>query len=81
MIGVYDANRVPGKMHLFHAYKLVFLCQIMGGTLGTSHETTAAEFFGRDALPEPLSSHRTTPRHIRDAFDAYHDPTRPVVFD
>lgn len=81
LIGVYDANRVPGSLPLFHAYKLVFLCERIGGALRSSHETSAVKFFPRDALPEPLSGHRTTPRHIEDAFEALHDPGRPVVFD
>ena len=81
LIGVYDANRVPGKMTLFHAYKLLFLCQPVGGALAVSHETSEASFFPLDGLPDQLSSHRTTPRHIHDAFEFQQDPTRAVVFD
>ena len=81
LIGVYDANRVPGKMTLFHAYKLLFFCQSIGGSLAGSHETSEASFFSLEELPAHLSSNRTTPRHIHDAFDFHRDPTRPVVFD
>jgi ADP-ribose pyrophosphatase YjhB (NUDIX family) len=81
LIGVYDANRVSGQLTLFHAYKLIFLCELLGGMLRPSLETTAAAFFSRDELPEPLSARRTTQRHIQDAFRFFDDPSRPAVID
>jgi len=81
LIGVYDANRVPGSMELFHAYKILFLCEAIGGELHCSLETTQVGFFSEQAIPSPLSDHRTTPRHLRDAFAARRDPTTPAVFD
>jgi hypothetical protein len=68
-------------MTLFHAYKLLFLCQPIGGSLAVSHETSDASFFSLEDLPAHLSGQRTAPRHIQDAFEFHHDPTRPVVFD
>jgi ADP-ribose pyrophosphatase YjhB (NUDIX family) len=81
MIGVYDANRVEGSLPLFHAYKLLFLCDILGGQPTTSNETSEVDFFALDALPEPLSTYRTTPRHLGDAIASYRDPSRATVFD
>jgi ADP-ribose pyrophosphatase YjhB (NUDIX family) len=81
LVGVYDANRLPGELPLFHAYKLLFLCEPGEGNLKTSEETSEVAFFPIDKLPSELSSHRTTPRHIQDAIAAYHNPDIPVVFD
>ncbi len=64
LIGVFDANRIEGQLSLFHAYKLLFLCTFLGGKPGASPETLQADFFPLQALPEPFSAHRTTPRHI-----------------
>lgn len=81
LIGAYDANRVEDALPLFHAYKLVFLCNVRGGTLKTSHETAAVGFYPVDELPGKLSSFRTTPRHLKDTLLAYREPDRPAVFD
>jgi ADP-ribose pyrophosphatase YjhB (NUDIX family) len=81
LVGVYDANRVEGSLPLFHAYKLLFLCEIVGGKPATSSETSEVSFFDPDALPGPLSNYRTTPRHLEDAIARYRDPARAAVFD
>jgi len=81
LVGVYDANRVEGSLPLFHAFKLLFLCEALGGELTTSSETSEVRYFPVDALPDGLSQHRTTPRHIADAIEAQHDPARPTTFD
>lgn len=44
-------------------YKMLFLCSLDGGAAATSVETTAANFFPLDALPE-LSVGRTLPEDI-----------------
>ncbi len=80
VIGVYDANRV-GPLEIFHAYKIVFLCEILGGEPKPSSETSEVAFFGRDEMPEILSGERTRTRHIYDAFRALEDPHSPTVFD
>ena len=80
VVGVYDANRV-GPLELFHAFKLVFLCDLIGGEPRPSNETSEVAFFGPDEIPGVLSGERTHPRHIRDAFAAQADPNRPTVFD
>jgi len=81
LVGVYDANRLPGELPLYHAYKLLFLCEPGEGNLKTSEETSAVAFFPIDELPSTLSSYRTTPRHIEEAIAAYQNPDIPVVFD
>jgi ADP-ribose pyrophosphatase YjhB (NUDIX family) len=81
LIGVYDANRVEDALSLFHAYKLVFLCEIISGELKPSIETTEVGFFSIEELPQPFSGHRTTPRHIADALKACNNPDWQTVFD
>jgi ADP-ribose pyrophosphatase YjhB (NUDIX family) len=80
VIGVYDANR-SGPLELFHAFKIVFLCELLSGEATPSSETSEVAFFPRRALPMHLSGERTRPRHILDAFTALADPTCPTVFD
>jgi ADP-ribose pyrophosphatase YjhB (NUDIX family) len=80
LIGVYDANRIE-PLEIFHAYKLVFLCQIVDGEARPSFETSAVGFFRRDQIPEYLSGERTRPRHIEDAFHVLENPQQPAVFD
>lgn len=80
VVGVYDANRAE-PMELYHAIKLVFLCDIIGGEARTSDETTAVGFFGQDEIPQPFAGERTKIRHIDHAFTAFADVTIPTVFE
>lgn len=80
VIGVYDANRL-GPLEIFHAFKIVFFCDLLGGEARTSSETSEVGFFGREETPLILSGERTKPRHIADAFSVLDDPDRPAVFD
>jgi ADP-ribose pyrophosphatase YjhB (NUDIX family) len=80
VVGVYDANRSGRSLSLYHAYKIVFQCEITGGQARPSHETLAVGFFSFDALP-PLSSNRTHPRHLADVQAHLQDPRLPARFD
>lgn len=80
LIGVYDANRLE-PLELFHAYKLVFFCEIIEGCATTSSETSEVEFFGMNEIPDQLSGERTHYRHIRDAFQTLKNPDIPTIFD
>lgn len=80
VIGVYDANR-SGPLELFHAFKLVFLCDLIAGEPTPSVETSEVAFFDRNEIPSHLSGERTRPRYIQDAFAALEDPGCPTVFD
>ncbi len=80
LVGVFDANR-RGELALHHAFKLVFLCEITGGAAtGANHETTAVEFFERDATP-PLSTARTSPKVLAECFAHLDDASRPTAFE
>jgi len=80
LIGVYDANR-SGPLAIFHAYKLVFMCELLGGEARTSIETSEVAFFDPGDIPGVLSGERTRPRHIQDAFTALANPLAPTIFD
>jgi ADP-ribose pyrophosphatase YjhB (NUDIX family) len=80
VIGVYDANRL-GPLELFHAFKIVFHCELIDGEARPSDETSEVSFFSKDDLPSILSGERTKYRHIFDAFTCHEDPNCPTVFD
>jgi len=80
VVGVYDANRIS-PMEVFHAYKIMFLCDLIEGEARPSTETSEVAFFGFKDIPENLSGERTKDRQIRDAFAALADPAWIAVFD
>jgi len=80
LIGVYDANRSGRPLELYHAYKLVFLCEIVGGEARPSDETLDVGFFDFDSLP-PLSASRTNERHLAQVRAHLQDGECPVEFD
>jgi ADP-ribose pyrophosphatase YjhB (NUDIX family) len=80
LVGVYDANRM-NPLEFFHAFKIVFLCDILDGEARTSIETSDVKFFGLDEMPGNFSGERTTARHVRDAFAALRNPGSASVFD
>ena len=67
IIGIYDANRDGRDLSLYHAYKIVFLCESIAGEIKTSNETLAVEYFDQNNLPG-LSESRTHSRHLKDIF-------------
>lgn len=80
VIGVYDANRVGGKLEFFHAFKIVFLCKLIGGEAKTSDETLDVKFFSFGGLPT-LSVNRTNLKHINEIMLHLQDPSRQTYFD
>jgi ADP-ribose pyrophosphatase YjhB (NUDIX family) len=80
VIGVYDANRGGRPQEFYHAYKVVFLCEIVGGEARTSDETMAVGFFSFDDLP-PLSVERTGERHLVEVLAHVRDEQRPAACD
>ncbi len=80
VIGVYDANR-GNPLEIFHAFKIIFLCNILDGEARPSQETSEVALFAEDSIPAKFSGERTTARHIRDVFAALRDPNKPTVFD
>ena len=79
VVAVIDANRIE-PMEFYHAFKIIFLCELIGGEPTTSHETLAVDFFDPNNLP-PLSIYRTNEDMIREVFAHIHDPNRRTAFD
>jgi 8-oxo-dGTP pyrophosphatase MutT (NUDIX family) len=80
VVGVYDTNRV-GRLELFHAFKIVFLCDLISGKAKPSIETSEVTFFRKEEIPVALSGERTHLRHIQDVFACLDDPNCPTEFD
>ena len=80
IIGIYDANRNGRPIEFYHAYKIIFLCEITGGKARPSEETLAVDFFRFDDLP-PLSSSRTNERHLNDVLHHLKNSNYPTQFD
>jgi ADP-ribose pyrophosphatase YjhB (NUDIX family) len=80
LVGAFDANRGQKANMFFHAVKLIFLCELLGGKAAVSMETLAVDFFDLDSLP-PLSEQRTNPRHLQEVRAHLRDPLRLAAFD
>ena len=80
VVGVFDANRSGRPLELYHAYKVVFLCDAVGGELRGSNETFSAAYFDFSDIP-PLSTNRTHPRHLAEVQAHLADPSRPTAFE
>jgi len=59
LLAVIDTDRHNFPPLEYHYYKIVFLCDLIGGELCDSNETTEAGFFDFDHLPQ-LSEKRNT---------------------
>ena len=80
VVGVFDANRNGRPLEFYHAYKIVFLCELIGGEARISDETMAVNFFDLDA-PPPLSTARTNRRHLAEISAHLEDRDRATAFD
>jgi len=80
VVGVYDANRDGRPLELFHAYKIVFLCDVLSGNLGMSAETLAVNYFDFEDLPN-LSTARTNIKHLKDVFAHLSNSASPTIFE
>src|SRR5438132_13851163 len=47
LVALYDRTKHAHPPMLFHVYKAFFLCDLVGGSASTSHETSEAAFFSR----------------------------------
>jgi ADP-ribose pyrophosphatase YjhB (NUDIX family) len=80
VIALLDANRfIFAPLEFYHAYKIIFLCSLVGGKARPSNETLAAGFFDPAALP-PLSLMRTDRQMVKEVFAHVQDPARPTAF-
>ncbi len=79
VVAVLDANRIE-PFEFYHAYKIIFLCKLLGGEPRISYETLAVDFFDLNHLP-PLSSYRTNEDMLQEVFAHVENPNRPAAFD
>jgi ADP-ribose pyrophosphatase YjhB (NUDIX family) len=80
LAAVYDRNRHPHPPLIHHAWKLFFICELLGGEARPSEETEAVEFFAEGALP-PLSVQRATAGQIAHMFEHLRNRKLPTSFD
>jgi len=80
LAAVYDRDRRGHPPILWRAYKLFFLCDIVGGEPISGSETEAVDFFAENQLP-PLSLTRVTAAEIAHLFDHRRHPDLPTSFD
>ncbi len=80
LLACWDRNKHPHPPIPYHAFKLVFRCELIGGAPKVGSETTEVGFFGEDGIPS-ISMTRTLPDQIRFVFKSLRDPAAPTVFD
>ena len=80
LAAVHDYQTRNHPHHKDSIYKLLFLCDIVGGEARTSNETSEVGFFPRHDLP-PLSVGRSTAAQIELMFRHRDDPGLPTEFD
>lgn len=80
VLGVFDANRGGAPLSAYHAFKIIFGCEITGGEARPDHEILEVGWFGRNETP-PLSGNRTTAAQLAECFAHHADPARPAAFD
>lgn len=81
LAAVYDRQKHPHvPPHLFHIYKMFFICELTGGEAKTSIETSEVGFFSEDKLPE-LSLGRVLESQIHRMFAHWRDATLPTEYD
>ena len=80
LLAAYDRNKHPHPPYPFHAYKLFFQCELIGGEPAHSIETDGVGFFQENELPE-LSITRVTAEQIARFFEHYRHPDWPTDFD
>jgi ADP-ribose pyrophosphatase YjhB (NUDIX family) len=80
LMAIYDRDKQGHPPCPFHVYKVIFLCNLLGGSAKTSLETEAVCFFREDELPA-LSASRVLLPQIKLAFSFARDLNLPADFD
>ncbi|MCC6616549.1 MAG: NUDIX hydrolase [Anaerolineae bacterium] len=82
LLALYDRNKHDHPPHIYHIYKVFFLCELLSDERaeGDNLETASVGFFKRDAIPE-LSIGRVTPAQIERFFEHRSHPEWPTDFD
>jgi ADP-ribose pyrophosphatase YjhB (NUDIX family) len=80
LAAVFDRNKHPHPPKPTYAYKLYFVCDLVGGVATPSFETPEVGFFSREELPR-LSVQRITEYQIEQMFEHAAHPELPTMFD
>ncbi len=80
LAALFDRNLHPHPPIPSHAYKLFFLCDVIGGEPTPSFETPEVAFFPRHQLPH-LSTARVTEFQVEHMFEHADHPDWPTTFD
>ena len=64
-----------------HAYKLVFLCELIGGEAATSNETSEVGWFARMRSPSRIPGSAPGSVILRISSPQLADPNTQTVFD
>jgi ADP-ribose pyrophosphatase YjhB (NUDIX family) len=80
VVGVFDANGSGRPLEFFHAFKIIFLCELNGGEAKPSDETLDVQFFDFNDLPS-LSLNRTNEKHLNEIKLHLTNPERKTFFD
>lgn len=80
LLAILDRSGHAHPPYPFHVYKHFFLCSILGGELSASDETSAADFFEEDHVPE-LSITRVTAAQVSRMFEHTRHPEWFADFD
>jgi ADP-ribose pyrophosphatase YjhB (NUDIX family) len=81
LAAVWDRTRQGHGPSPFSAYKLFFVCDIIGGAASTSLETSEVAFFAEDALPTDLSTGRVLPHQLHRMFAHWRAPGLATEFE
>jgi ADP-ribose pyrophosphatase YjhB (NUDIX family) len=82
LLGLYDRDRRAFPPHLWHIWKLFFLCELEEGERqALGYETLDAQFFGAGELPEPLRFGDATRAEIERCFEQRVHPEWAAEFD
>ncbi len=80
LLAVHDKKRHPHPIDIYHVYKMFILCNVTGGNLHGSMETSEVKWVGLDELPT-LSEFRITESQIKLMFEYKNNPGKEVSCD
>jgi ADP-ribose pyrophosphatase YjhB (NUDIX family) len=80
LLALTDRRKHPHPAMFLHVYKAFFWCELIGGELKPSIETSEVGFFGRNELP-PISTARVTETQIHQFFELLQELPESTYFD
>lgn len=80
LLALTDRRKHPHPAMFLHVYKAFFWCELIGGELKPSIETSEVGFFGRNELP-PISTARVTETQIHQFFELLQGLPEQTDFD